>query len=115
VVTDTAIADRCVALVLGELVRQLRVLKGYAQVTLAARAKLSQSALSRMEHGTTCPTVSEWWRLVEALQLPPHIHETAEILAKRVDLRVRRSRSSQRLQSADLIACDVVRQEVSQW
>ena len=59
------------ATVTGQVILQLRAMRGLSQETLASHATLSQSALSRFENGQTLPDAYELRVLASALGLTP--------------------------------------------
>ena len=59
------------AAVIGKLILTLRTMRGMNQESLAVRASLSQSALSRFENGQTLPDAFELRKVAEALGYKP--------------------------------------------
>jgi HTH-type transcriptional regulator/antitoxin HipB len=55
------------AIVIGAMVRDLRLAAGLSQTELAHRADLTQPALSRLENGGGLPTITVLDRLAHAL------------------------------------------------
>ena len=55
------------AFLLGQLVREYRLAQGLSQSELAARAAMTQPALSRLEAGGTVPTIPVLDRIANAL------------------------------------------------
>jgi HTH-type transcriptional regulator / antitoxin HipB len=55
------------ALAIGAMVRQLRLAAGLSKEELARRARMTQPALSRLEHGGGVPTIAVLDRIAAAL------------------------------------------------
>src|SRR6266550_4649689 len=66
------------AFLIGQAVRERRLALGLSQVQLAARAGMTQSALSRLEAGGVVPTIPQLERISAALdadlivEIAPH-------------------------------------------
>ena len=56
------------AFLIGQVVRQRRLALGLSQAEVAARAGMSQPALSRLEAGGTVPTIPVLERIAQALE-----------------------------------------------
>jgi transcriptional regulator with XRE-family HTH domain len=67
---QTGPARSSLPIYLGQRLREARCLRGFRQRHLASFAALDESALSRYESGTYCPSVKRLWALARGLGLP---------------------------------------------
>ena len=57
---------------IGEVIRTYRVRKGLSQEVLSGLAGLDRTHYSKIERGLRSPTIDTFFRIVQALDMPPH-------------------------------------------
>ena len=65
--------DRMVdAAIIGEVIRTCRERKGLSQEVLSGLAGLDRTHYSKIERGLRSPTISTFFKIAQALDMPPH-------------------------------------------
>lgn len=57
---------------IGEVIRTYRVRKGLSQEVLSGLAGLDRTHYSKIERGLRSPTIDTFFRIAQALDIPPH-------------------------------------------
>lgn len=68
-----------ISYLIGERIREFRVLRGMSQEALAFASEINPTYLGRLERGEKCPTVDTLYKISLGLKLP--LHELLDVSA----------------------------------
>ncbi len=68
-----------ISYIIGERIREFRVLRGMSQEALAFASEINPTYLGRLERGEKCPTVDTLYKISLGLKLP--LHELLDVSA----------------------------------
>ena len=68
-----------ISYIIGERIREFRVLRGLSQEALAFASEINPTYLGRLERGEKCPTVDTLYKISLGLKLP--LHELLDVSA----------------------------------
>lgn len=60
------------AVLIGTVIRNLRIAKGKTQEVLSGLASLDRTHYSKIERGLRSPTIETFFRIAQALDMSPH-------------------------------------------
>ena len=87
-----------ISYIIGERIREFRVLRGMSQEALAFASEINPTYLGRLERGEKCPTVDTLYKISLGLKLP--LHELLDLLDVSAALEPSQTEAMHRIQTA---------------